>query len=486
MALENTDLFLIQDKDTKANYQVSYETLTDDLVIDLNLADLGQWVRSNDGYLTPKTSGDIVQIDGGPGGIPTMVWGDKSSTGSGGELTYDTANSLWTFNAVKDEADGAGDNRVQLHADGEIAANLATLAASVSSNWNADGAAAIKVTNYGEETFGVLTSGDVEIRKSLTVGNTGVSGAKIHGTIIVDGDDLTDDGEDIYAYRVVRDDGIRSWLDFAGNASFEGNVTAAGFTGPVTGDITGNITGNINGNVNGDVTGNLTGDVTGDVTGNLTGDVTGNVNGNVTGDVTGDLTGNADTATKLKTARTIALSGDVSGSADFDGSSNITISSTVADDSHNHIISNVDGLQAALDSKLGTGDKAADSDKLDGLNSTQFLRSDTADTASGDITFTGGAGAVTIATGCDIRFAAESGWTGDAVKLQHHDNYLYMQAGSNGIIFRDSGGTNNLIINPSGNLQPNTNNAYDLGTVSNLFRRVYSYNYALESLPALP
>lgn len=44
---------------------------------------------------------------------------------------------------------------------------------------------------------------------------------------------------------------------------------------------------------------------------------------------------------QLKTARNIALSGDVTGSANFDGSSNITISATVADNSHNHSASNI-------------------------------------------------------------------------------------------------------------------------------------------------
>ena len=41
-------------------------------------------------------------------------------------------------------------------------------------------------------------------------------------------------------------------------------------------------------------------------------------------------------ADKLTTARTIALSGDLSGSASFDGSANITISAQVSNDSHNH------------------------------------------------------------------------------------------------------------------------------------------------------
>jgi hypothetical protein len=46
-----------------------------------------------------------------------------------------------------------------------------------------------------------------------------------------------------------------------------------------------------------------------------------------------------------------SLTGDVSGSVSFDGSSNVSITATVADDSHNHVISNVDGLQDALDLK---------------------------------------------------------------------------------------------------------------------------------------
>ncbi len=44
---------------------------------------------------------------------------------------------------------------------------------------------------------------------------------------------------------------------------------------------------------------------------------------------TGDLVGNADTASALQNAQTIALSGDLSGSASFDGSSSVTINATV-------------------------------------------------------------------------------------------------------------------------------------------------------------
>lgn len=95
----------------------------------------------------------------------------------------------------------------------------------------------------------------------------------------------------------------------------------------------------------------------------------------------------AATATKLATARTIAVSGDLTSTpVAFDGTTNISIIAAVVDDSHNHIISNVDGLTTALDGKLSTTGKAADSDLLDSLNSTSFLRSDSSNlTATGSV-----------------------------------------------------------------------------------------------------
>ena len=56
----------------------------------------------------------------------------------------------------------------------------------------------------------------------------------------------------------------------------------------------------------------------------------------------------AKRADKWTTARTITLSGAVTGNVDFDGSENVNMTTIVTDDSHNHIISNVDGLQDAL------------------------------------------------------------------------------------------------------------------------------------------
>ena len=112
------------------------------------------------------------------------------------------------------------------------------------------------------------------------------------------------------------------------------------------------------------------------------------------------LDGKQASGSYLTGNQTITLSGDASGS----GTTAITV--TVADDSHNHIISNVDGLQTALDAKLASSSYTAadvltkiktvdgagsglDADLLDGISSASFLRSDTADSFSGAITGTG-------------------------------------------------------------------------------------------------
>ena len=95
-------------------------------------------------------------------------------------------------------------------------------------------------------------------------------------------------------------------------------------------------------------------------------------------------------------------------------------------------------------------------DVLDGLDSGAFLRADAADTASGDITFSGGAGAITLSNGSDIRGPTGSSWTGEANKIQWHSNHLYYQA-TNSHYFRNSGGSNICTITNGGNLTASGN-----------------------------
>jgi YVTN family beta-propeller protein len=116
------------------------------------------------------------------------------------------------------------------------------------------------------------------------------------------------------------------------------------------------------------------------------------------------ITGNAGSASKLQTARTISLTGNVSGSVSFDGSANATITTTVADDSHNHVIANVDGLQTALDGKSNTGHGHAIGDvsglqsALDGKSSTSHNH-DSTYAPLGHVGTGGGAHANAIASG---------------------------------------------------------------------------------------
>ena len=122
-----------------------------------------------------------------------------------------------------------------------------------------------------------------------------------------------------------------------------------------------------------------------------------------------------------------------------------------------------------------TSANGGNADQVDGLHASSFLRSDTADGAGGDITFSGGAGAVTINSDSDIRFSSGD-WTGESCKIQQHSNSLYIQAGSNSnhsIIFRSNGGSDRWYISDSGTLYPATDNAHEIGTSSNRVQNIY-------------
>src|SRR6056300_795204 len=113
----------------------------------------------------------------------------------------------------------------------------------------------------------------------------------------------------------------------------------------------------------------------------------------VTSNIQTQLNGKQATGSYLTGNQTITLSGDVSGS----GTTSIAV--TIADDSHNHVISNVDGLQTALDAKLASSSYTAadvltkiktvdgagsglDADLLDGQSSAYYQPASSALTTS--------------------------------------------------------------------------------------------------------
>jgi hypothetical protein len=155
-----------------------------------------------------------------------------------------------------------------------------------------------------------------------------------------------------------------------------GNFSAGTITANLTGDVTGNAstastwatarTLTLGGDASGSVSINGSGDST------LTVTVADNSHAHTIGNVTGlqdaldaklGSTANAASATKWQTARSLTLDGDANGTVSIDGTGDATLTVTVADDSHAHVISNVDGLQAALDGKLGSTANAASASK---------------------------------------------------------------------------------------------------------------------------
>ena len=113
----------------------------------------------------------------------------------------------------------------------------------------------------------------------------------------------------------------------------------------------------------------------------------------------GNLSGNATTASSLQTSRSITLTGDVSGTSLFSGASNTVITATVVDNSHNHTIGNVTGLQAEIDTKAELAGSSGQNFSANTLTATTVNA-----TTVGATTVDLGAWTVTQ-SGTDLKFA---------------------------------------------------------------------------------
>ena len=185
------------------------------------------------------------------------------------------------------------------------------------------------------------------------------------------------------ASKVVARDASGNFSAGTITAALSGNASTATSAAALTTARNIAVTGAVTGNANFDGSGNIS------IATTATSDPTVTLTGAVTGSGTMTNLGNVSIATTATADPTLTLNGDASGSATFTNLGNATLTVTVADDSHNHVISNVDGLQTALDGKLGTTAKAADSELLDGVNGASYLRSDASDTYTGTLTLTG-------------------------------------------------------------------------------------------------
>lgn len=128
--------------------------------------------------------------------------------------------------------------------------------------------------------------------------------------------------------------------------------------------------------------------------------------------ISSNTSGNAATASALQTSRTIALGGDLSGSASFDGSASITITADIQPDSvllgtdttgdYVATISGTDGVSVSGSGTEGRAVTIANTDKGSAQNIFKTIEGDTgaftAASNSASVTFAGGNGIITSAS----------------------------------------------------------------------------------------
>jgi hypothetical protein len=112
-----------------------------------------------------------------------------------------------------------------------------------------------------------------------------------------------------------------------------GNLTATSFVGPLSGNATTATTATTATNIASGVAGAVPYQTAPSTTGFTAAGTSGQVlrsNGTSAPTWSTNIAGNAGTATQLQTSRTLGISGDVTGTASFDGSANATIAGTIA------------------------------------------------------------------------------------------------------------------------------------------------------------
>ena len=132
----------------------------------------------------------------------------------------------------------------------------------------------------------------------------------------------------------------------------------------------------------------------------------------ITANVTGALTGNASTASTLQTARSIGLSGDLSGSVSFNGSQDVTIAATIAANSVT-LGTDTAGDYVAGASASGAGISVSGSG---GEGSSLVITNTGVTSLSGtanEVTVSASAGAITVGLPDDVTIGGNLGVTGN-------------------------------------------------------------------------
>ncbi len=388
-----------------------------------------------EGEVTVDTDKDTLVVhDGSTAGGHPVAAQDMDNVPAGAILGTQLENSGVTAGQY---GSSSAIPIVTVDAQGLVTAASTT---AIDSTTIANGTSSVAVANNGDITstrsgntrFTVNNSG------ASVTGSLGVSGAGSFGDSTITSAAPTlnfDDTNSTPDYRIINNSGSFEFQD-------KTNSYAARITINSDGHV--DIPGNLDCGAGLDVTGNI----------NATSQIT--AGNQITQDGTNDqkivLSGSSDPYIRFKNGSTNAAY------LQAHSNGNVYIVNETSGEQF-YIGSGANGLNYYHDGTNSTvwhaGNDGAgsglDADVLDGLSSTSFLRSDTADTASGDITFSGGAGAVTIAANSDIRFGSGT-WSGEHVgKIQYHSNKFYLQATS-GWQFRNAGGAAVMELDNNGTI----------------------------------
>ena len=264
--------------------------------------------------------------------------------------------------------------------DGTISADVLPSTMSGTFNGNADTASrwsnARTINLSGDASGSVSIDGSGDVTLSVSVSNAASAGnALAFGNLLPTQFVRSDQGGSIT--------GTLTATKFSGSGASLTNIPAGQLTGTISNNVLPDtIDKNISGNAatatnankldnlnstkfvrtdqNGSILGTLTatafsGNGAGLTSLNATNITDGTIpDGVLPNSISSNITGNADTANRWASSRTITLSGDTTGSVSLNGSADVTLSVTIKDDSHNHTIANIDGLQTALDGKASS------------------------------------------------------------------------------------------------------------------------------------
>ena len=327
--------------------------------------DSGKFKLFKDLQVEPTTT---VNTSGTGYSVGTLVANLEGNVTGAVTGNASTASALETARAIALSGDVVGtanfDGSAGISITTAIQANSVALGTDTTGNYVSAIAGTsneIEVSGSGSETASVTIGlpNDVTISNDLTVS----------GDLIVTGT-TTQTGS------VVTDSNFQGFTD--GNT---GNVTDFGFYGKYVESSTTKYAGLFY-DASTDNTFRLFVDTQTKPTTTVNTGATGYAVAQLVANLTGNVTGNADTATALATARSIGLGGDLGGSANFDGSGNITITSTIQSDAVEQSMIADDAVGA---------DQIAD-------NSVDIARLNVSDGSNGQVLTTDGSGSMSFQT----------------------------------------------------------------------------------------